>query len=81
MQNVDIMNIFKDMQLAIIKLMQELGIISPEAGNYMQAQSQNPTNSPYGVMPGMQPGTNPLELLQLQQLQQFQQMQRAQQQK
>ena len=30
-------------------------------------------------MPGMQPGTNPLELLQLQQLQQFEQMQRAQQ--
>lgn len=60
MQNVDIMNIFKEMELAIIKLMQELGIISPEAGNYMQAQSQNPASNPYGMMPGMQPGTNPL---------------------
>jgi hypothetical protein len=61
MQNVDIMNIFKEMELAIIKLMQELGIISPEAGNYMQVQSQSQGNNPYGnIMPGMQPGTNPL---------------------
>ena len=54
------MNIFKEMELAIIKLMQQLGIISPEAGNYMQAQSQNQGSNPYGNMPGMQPGTNPL---------------------
>jgi hypothetical protein len=45
----------------------------------MQAQSQNAGSVPQSVMPGMQPGTNPLELLQLQQLQQFEQMQRAQQ--
>lgn len=48
----------------------------------MQAQSQGATN-PYASnpLPGMPPGTNPLELLQLQQLQQFEQMQRAQQKK
>jgi len=74
------MNIFKEMELAIIKLMQELGIITQEAGNMMQAQSLGP-NNPYTTnLPGMQPGTNPLELLQLQQLQQFEQMQRAAQQ-
>lgn len=72
---------FKDMELAIIKLMQELGVISSEAGNYMQAQTQNSSIFPPGSLPGMQPGTNPMELLQLQQLQQFEQMQRAQQQK
>ncbi len=55
------MMIFKDMEMAIIKLMQELGVISPEAGNYMQAQTQNASiNFPPGSIPGMQPGTNPM---------------------
>jgi hypothetical protein len=75
------MGVFREMELAIIKLMQELGIISPEAGNYManQAQAPNPMMGNPNFLGGMQPGTNPLDLLQLQQRQQFEQMQRAQQ--
>lgn len=66
------------MEIAIIKLMQELGIITQEAGNFMQAQTniansqvQNPNN-------GLPPGANPLELLQMQQLQQLQQFEQFQ---
>lgn len=55
------MNIFRDMELAIIKLMQELGIISPEAGNYMQAQTQFPGGQqPQIPLTGMPPGSNPM---------------------
>ena len=65
MTNQEVMTIFRDMELAIIKLMQELGIISPEAGNYMSNQTQVPPNMQTqgllpGMQPGMQPGTNPL---------------------
>lgn len=61
MTNPEIMGIFRDMEMAIIKLMQELGIISPEAGNYMQQQTQfNPGQTPPNLLAGMQPGTNPL---------------------
>jgi len=79
MSNKDVMTIFREMELAIIKLMQELNIISPEAGNYManQAQLPNPMSNPNMI--GGMPGTNPLDLLQMQQRQQFEQMQRAQQ--
>jgi hypothetical protein len=79
MTNPEVMGIFRDMELAIIKLMQELGIISPEAGNYMQQQTQfTPGSNPPNLLAGMQPGTNPMDLLQLQQRQQFEQMQKAQ---
>lgn len=72
MTNPEIMGVFREMEVAIIKLMQELGIISPEAGNYMQQQTQFQSGSPTpNLLAGMQPGTNPLELLQLQQMQQF----------
>jgi hypothetical protein len=52
--------------------MQELNIISAEAGNYManQAQLPNPMAGNPNLMGGM-PGTNPLDLLQMQQRQQF----------
>lgn len=72
MNNKDVMTIFRDMELAIIKLMQELNIISAEAGNYManQAQLPNPMAGNPNLMGGM-PGTNPLDLLQMQQRQQF----------
>jgi hypothetical protein len=61
MTNPEIMGIFKEMELAIIKLMQDLGIITQEAGNFMQAQTQQGINPNVpGLMPGMQPGTNPL---------------------
>ncbi len=77
MTNPEIMNIFRDMETAIIKLMQELGIISPEAGQYMQNQSQIPQvpQYPTGISPGV---TNPMELLQMQQIQQMQQMEQFQ---
>jgi hypothetical protein len=79
MTNPEIMNIFREMESAIIKLMQELGIISPEAGQYMQNQSQIPPNQvpqyPTGISPGV---TNPMELLQMQQIQQMQQMEQFQ---
>lgn len=76
MTNKEVMSIFREMELAIIKLMQELGIITPEAGNYMASQAQvpNPMMNP-NLMAGMQPGTNPLDLLQMQQKQQLEQMQ------
>lgn len=80
MTNKEVMEIFKEMELAIIKLMQELNIITPEAGNYMasQAQMPNPLANP-NALSGMQPGTNPLELLQMQQRQQLDQMKKGKQ--
>ena len=74
------MAIFKEMEMAIIKLMQQLGIITPEAGKIMasQAQGQGSLPNPNMVPGGMPPGSNPLELLQMQQRQQFQQMKKAQ---
>lgn len=75
MTNPEVMAIFRDMELAIIKLMQELGIISPEAGNYMQAQTQFANNqAPQIPQGGIPPNVNPLEFLQLQQMQQLEQM-------
>lgn len=76
MTNPEVMSIFRDMETAIIKLMQELGIITPEAGQYMQAQAQ----LPQGQIPpqGLPPGANSLEMLQMQQLQQMQQFEQFQ---
>jgi hypothetical protein len=78
MSNPEIMQVFRDMELAIIKLMQELGIISAEAGNLMQAQSQMPPNQIPQYPNGLQPGVNPMELLQMQQYEQFQKLMQQQ---
>ncbi len=80
MTNPEIMAVFREMETAIIKLMQELGIISPEAGQYMQAQAQIPGGQiPGGQIPnGLPPGVNPMELLQMQQMQQMQQFEQFQ---
>ena len=80
MTNPEIMAVFREMETAIIKLMQELGIISPEAGQYMQAQTQIPGGQmPVGQIPnGLPPGVNPMELLQMQQMQQMQQFEQFQ---
>ena len=43
-----------------------------------QAQTPNPMTNP-NLMAGMQPGTNPLELLQMQQRQQLEQVQKGKQ--
>ena len=80
MTNPEIMAVFREMETAIIKLMQELGIISPEAGQYMQAQAQIPGGQLPQVPNGLPPGVNPMELLQMQQMQQFEQFQKMMQQ-
>jgi hypothetical protein len=59
--------------------MQELGIISAEAGQYMQAQGQMGGQLPQAPN-GLPPGVNPMELLQMQQMQQFEQFQKMMQQ-
>lgn len=80
MTNPEIMNIFREMEMAIIKLMQELGIISPEASQYMQSQSQIPNNNQIPQYPGgVSPGVNPMDLLQMQQYEQFQKLMQQQQ--
>ena len=67
MTNPEITNIFRDMELAIIKLMEELQIITPEASSMMLNQSQQ-MNQP---QTGLPPGSNPMDLLQMQQMQQM----------
>jgi DNA-binding transcriptional regulator YdaS (Cro superfamily) len=79
MTNPEIMSIFREMETAIIKLMQELGIISPEASQYMQTQSQIPSNQAPQFPNGLPPGVNPMELLQMQQYEQFQKLMQQQQ--
>lgn len=76
--NPDLMQIFKEMEIAIIKLMQELGIITQEAGNFMQAQTNIANSQVPNPNNGLPPGANPLELLQMQQLQQLQQFEQFQ---
>lgn len=78
MTNPEIMAVFREMETAIIKLMQELGIISPEAGQYMQAQAQIPGAQIPQAPNGLPPGANPMELLQMQQMQQIQQFEQFQ---
>lgn len=77
------------MEIEIIKLMENIGVIPQQVSQYMQNQAFIP---PVGAIPhnipqtnppiaGVLPGSNPMDLLQLQQLQQFYQMQAAQQNK
>ena len=80
--NPELIKIFREMEIAIIKLMQEIGVIPPEVGKMMQQsanQRVNPIQNPQqqqipGMMPGMMPGNNPMDMLQMQQMQQMQQM-------
>lgn len=72
------------MELEIIKLMENIGVIPQQVSQYMQNQPFVPptgaqTSLPQNNLPGVLPGSNPMDLLQLQQLQQFYQMQAAQQ--
>lgn len=73
--------LFKDLEVKIIKLMENIGAIPEQISQYMQNQSSlpvgpvNPAQSPMG---GMLPGSNPMDLLQLQQFMQMQQMQQQQ---
>lgn len=77
--NPGLIQLFRDMELAIIKLMQKLEIIPEDVGKYMEQTAQQRGQMPQQLpqqMPnmGMMPGSNPMDLLQMQQMQQMQQM-------
>ena len=86
--NPEFSELFKDLELKIIKLMETIGAIPEQISQYMQNQSQGPITGPGANMPlpganplgGMLPGSNPMDLLQFQQFMQMQQMQQMQQQ-
>lgn len=78
--NPELIKIFRDMEIAIIKLMQEIGVIPPEVGKMMEQSAAQRGMAPQqqnmvpGMVPGMMPGNNPMDMLQMQQMQQMQQM-------
>lgn len=86
--NPEFMKIFREMEMGIMKLMQDLDVIPPEVADIMKQQQAmmqqmgNPGLMPPGMMPGqvppMMPGlgtsSNPMEMLQAQQMQQMQAM-------
>lgn len=59
-KNVEFQTIFKDMEIAIIKLMQFMGLITTDAGNILEQNVSKPQFSQQPVVPGMLPGSNPL---------------------
>lgn len=79
MTNPDFTGLFKEMELNIIKLMEQIGAIPEQLSQYMQTQT---TTAPQGQsLPGaggVLPGSNPMDMLQLQQFMQMQQMQQQQ---
>lgn len=84
MTNPDFTDIFKSMEMEIIKLMENIGVIPQQVSQYMQSQAfVPPVANPNATLPqppnfpigGVLPGSNPMDLLQSQQLQQFYQMQ------
>lgn len=85
MTNPQFSALFKNMEMHIIKLMEQIGAIPEQVSQYMQNQSFPPLASQLGSAPnpnsnlltnsGVLPGSNPMDLLQLQQYQQFYQMQ------
>ena len=71
------------MEVAIIKLMQGLGVIPPEIAKMMEQSAAQRGENPQGQVqgqppqfmpPGMMPSNNPMDMLQMQQMQQMQQM-------
>ena len=60
------------MELSIIKLMQFIGIIPEEVGKAMEQNALQQHQNPQ--LQGLNPGSNPMEMLQMQQMQQMQQM-------
>jgi len=80
--NPEFSELFKDLELKIIKLMETIGAIPEQVSQYMQNQSTMPMGqmNPNAANPmaGMLPGSNPMDLLQLQQYMQMQQMQQQQ---
>lgn len=80
--NPEFSELFKDLEVKIIKLMETIGAIPEQISQYMQNQGSLPMQpNPNAPNPmGMLPGSNPMDLLQLQQYMQMQQMQMQQQQ-
>ncbi len=62
----------------VADLLHQRGIITQEAGNFMQAQTNIANSQVPNPNNGLPPGANPLELLQMQQLQQLQQFEQFQ---
>lgn len=80
-KNTEFMNIFRSMEMGIMKLMQQLDVIPPEVANlmkqqqtFMETQGMMPGMMPPGMGAGMGPGTNPMDMLQMQQMEQMQAM-------
>lgn len=80
--NPGLIQLFREMEFAIIKLMQKLEIIPEDVGRYMEQTAQQRGQIPQQQQisqqqmqnMGMMPGSNPMDLLQMQQMQQMQQM-------
>ena len=77
--------LFKDLEIKIITLMEKIGAIPENVVEAMQKQAQmgaSQMNPPMpGGMGGMLPGQTPMDILQLQQNMQMQQMMQQQQKK
>jgi hypothetical protein len=78
MTNPEFSELFRDLEIKIIKLMEQIGAIPEQISQYMQNQSSGPITGPGVNMP--LPGSNPMDLLQFQQFMQMQQMQQQMQQ-
>ena len=73
--------LFKEMEMNIVKLMEQIGAIPEQLSQYMQ-QQQSAANTqglgfPHPGASGLLPGSNPIDMLQLQQYMQMQQMQQG----
>jgi hypothetical protein len=73
-QKPELGNIFKEMEINIIKLMQYIGVVTKEVGDLLQ-QGAVTRGQPQNQPPNLMQGMNPMQMLELQQMQQFQQMQ------
>ena len=67
MKNQDFQTIFKDMEISIIKLMQYLGMVTPEDSNIFEQNIRNSQIKPKG--PVVMPGMPVIRWLQMQQMQ------------
>lgn len=81
--NPELVKIFRDMEISIIKLMQSLGVIPPEVGKAMEQSAAQRGEAIQGQPQQQQQmfangplphSNNPLDMLQMQQMQQMQQM-------
>jgi hypothetical protein len=69
MKTPELIEMFKEMEVAIIHLMQKLELIPEELGNLMAQQGNLQTNQLPTSPQGLLPGADPMALLQFQQKQ------------